>query len=183
MWEKIAFILMIIANYSIGGRVGAKSDQNKTLITPDGITFSIWGIIYVIVGTYVFTNTKTSTLGFYSKIFILSCILNIMWLLTWINGHVKVSSFVLFLLCGCVGILANNNEYKRYFGAYFGWTMLAATLNMLIAVGGSPVKYLWMLLVFVIGLSCIQPQHFSFYLALIWGLAGIARRYLNEKEN
>ena len=40
------FILQIIANFIFGRNVGAISNSYPLSITPVGITFSIWGIIY-----------------------------------------------------------------------------------------------------------------------------------------
>jgi benzodiazapine receptor len=56
----LAFIFTIIVNSLagsttlIGGKVTAEiSDANFTLITPAGYTFSIWGIIYTLLGIFV----------------------------------------------------------------------------------------------------------------------------------
>ena len=59
-WSNIiAYVCTLIVNSLagsttlIGGKVTAEiSDANFTLITPAGFTFSIWGIIYVLLGIF-----------------------------------------------------------------------------------------------------------------------------------
>ena len=56
----LAFVLMVLVNglagstTLLGGKNTAEiSDANLTLITPAGYVFSIWGIIYVLLGIFV----------------------------------------------------------------------------------------------------------------------------------
>ena len=60
-WINIlAFVLTVIVNSLagsttiLGGKLTAEiSDANPTLITPAGYVFSIWGIIYILLGAFV----------------------------------------------------------------------------------------------------------------------------------
>src|SRR4030066_1403513 len=66
----IAFVLMVIINglagstTTIGGKNTAQiSDANPTLITPAGYVFSIWGIIYLLLGIFVIYQALPSQKG------------------------------------------------------------------------------------------------------------------------
>jgi hypothetical protein len=60
-WVNVlAFALTVVVNSLAGGTtlIGGKltseiSDANLTLITPAGYVFSIWGIIYILLGVFV----------------------------------------------------------------------------------------------------------------------------------
>jgi tryptophan-rich sensory protein len=95
-WANIvAFILTIIVNglagstAIIGGKVTAQiSDANPTLVTPAGYVFSIWGIIYLLLGIFVIYQALPGNQGktFQKRIgwlFVLSSIFNIIWLFLW----------------------------------------------------------------------------------------------------
>ena len=54
------FLLTILMNYLSQGvlfegkTIGEVSDKYSTLITPAGYAFAIWGLIYLMLGAYVF---------------------------------------------------------------------------------------------------------------------------------
>ena len=49
----IAFIVMIFLNYWSGTNVGSVADANQAIIQPAGFTFSIWGLIYVLLFAWI----------------------------------------------------------------------------------------------------------------------------------
>ena len=66
----VAFVLMLLVNglagstTILGGKNTAQiSDANPTLITPAGYVFSIWGIIYVLLGVFVVFQALPSKQG------------------------------------------------------------------------------------------------------------------------
>ena len=88
----IAYVSTVLVNglagstSIIGGRNTAEiSDRYPTLITPAGYVFSIWGVIYVLLGIFVVFQALPSERGKeYQKrigsLFLLSGIFNMMWL-------------------------------------------------------------------------------------------------------
>ncbi len=85
----VAFMLTVLVNglagstTLLGGKLTAEiSDANPTLITPAGYVFSIWGIIYVLLGVFTVFQALPSQKGrAYQKhigwFFVLSSLLNI----------------------------------------------------------------------------------------------------------
>jgi benzodiazapine receptor len=66
----IAFVLTVLVNglagstTILGGKVTAEiSDMNPTLITPAGYVFSIWGVIYILLGIFVVFQALPSEKG------------------------------------------------------------------------------------------------------------------------
>jgi tryptophan-rich sensory protein len=70
----------------LGGKNTSQiSDANPTLITPAGYVFSIWGVIYILLGVFVVFQALPSLKGKdYRKridwLFVLSSLLSILWL-------------------------------------------------------------------------------------------------------
>ncbi|MEM3357046.1 MAG: tryptophan-rich sensory protein, partial [Candidatus Bathyarchaeia archaeon] len=106
----MAFLLTLIVNSLagsttiIGGKNTAQiSDANPTLITPAGYVFSIWGIIYILLGVFVIFQALPSEKGKdYQKrigwLFILSSLLNVAWLFLWQFEQLIPSIVLMFLL-------------------------------------------------------------------------------------
>jgi len=97
---------MIYMNYlanakPLGGiTTGEISDKYNTLFTPSGFTFSIWGIIYILVFMFVIvfvtsTPTSLSNPQLLGTLFIISCLLNASWLLSWHYDKILLSTVIM----------------------------------------------------------------------------------------
>ena len=94
----IAFVSVVFINYLSntgvmnGKTIGSLSDSIRSLFTPAGYAFSIWGLIYLFLlgfviyqGRSLFVKVKND--DFVEKIgfwFIISCIANSAWIFAWI---------------------------------------------------------------------------------------------------
>ncbi|MCQ2483633.1 MAG: tryptophan-rich sensory protein [Clostridia bacterium] len=117
-----AFIAMVAINIlanvlPIGGLTTAEvSAKYQTLITPAGFTFGIWGLIYFLLGIFVFLqlifldNNDTYSLGY---MFALSCGLNIAWILAWQFEMIIVSFILIAALWVVLKIIDNRNSVGR----------------------------------------------------------------------
>lgn len=84
-------LMNILANaWPLFGRsTGAISNQFDALFTPAGFTFSIWGLIYLLLGLFVarlMTYDASTDPMLFRKLaiwFIISCLFNIAWLIVW----------------------------------------------------------------------------------------------------
>jgi len=114
-WLNIAsFIIVIVMNSLvattnlIGGKTTAQvSDAYPTLVTPAGYVFSIWSVIYVLLGVFVIAQTlpRDGARVFREKIgwlFILSCVLNVVWLFLWQFELLPASVIIMFLLLATI---------------------------------------------------------------------------------
>ena len=153
----IGFLAMIYVNYlanalPIGGvTTGEASDAYANLFTPAGITFSIWGLIYLLLGAYVIfqffypknkQNDKSEKLlAEVNKYFSLSSVANIAWIFAWHYGVIWLSVIIMLLLLTCLIILAEILKkqslkaldyvcIKLTFSLYFGWISVATIANI-----------------------------------------------------
>lgn len=106
-------IFTIIFNYLSntgifnGKTIANVSDQYHNFFTPAGYAFSIWGFIYLLLigfvfytGRSLFNPAKNEANGFVRKIswwFVVSCIANCAWIVTWLYGFTGLSVIVLLI--------------------------------------------------------------------------------------
>ena len=106
----VAFVLTVIINSIAGSTTllggqdtAAISDKNPTLITPAGYVFSIWGIIYFLLGVFVIYQAlpRERSSIYHEKIgwlFVLSSLINIAWIFVWQYESLILSVVLIFAL-------------------------------------------------------------------------------------
>jgi len=208
----IAVILTIIVNslanvLPIGGKNTAElSDNIPNLFVPAGITFAIWGVIYVLIILFAiylgrdFFKKEKSTTPFLEKIsylFILSCIVNIVWIFLWHYEQVILSLLamvVLFLSLLFMYLRLNIGKEKvslkeKLFihvpiSVYIGWITVATIANVtavLVTLGwdGFGVsEEIWAILVIIVAaiitiLMLINRKDYAYSAVIVWALIGI----------
>lgn len=210
-----AFAAMVIVNMlanliPIGGNTtGQVSEAYPNLFTPAPITFSIWGIIYILLAGFVLWQWEIFDKGVSSARireqvglwFVISCMMNIAWILLWHNNAIELS-----LLC-IVGLLvtliviqkrvvhAEGSGFQRLmaksgFSIYFGWIIAATIANisvMLVKLGWDGFGLspdFWTTLVLLTG-AFIAVLVIRFGrnrvagLGVMWAYAGILFRHLS----
>ena len=187
----------------IGGQVtAAVSDANPTLITPAGYVFSIWGVIYMLLGVFVVYQAFPSQQGkeYQSKIgwlFVLSSLINIGWLFLWQFEYLSLSVVLMFLLLATlISIyvrlrigksavsLRERLAVQLPFSVYLGWITIASIANVaatLVSIGWdgfgiSPET--WAILVVAVALiitilMLFRRKDVAYSLVIIWALVGI----------
>lgn len=154
----ITLVITIIINYAAAtiplglGNTGYISDLYPNLFVPAGITFSIWGIIYIFLGLFVvyqirdiFKKDKVE-MPFLEKIsylFILSNLANSTWILFWHYGLIYLSIIAMMvILLSLIGIyikleISKNKMNAREkwfvqipFSIYLGWITVATIANV-----------------------------------------------------
>jgi hypothetical protein len=143
-----------------GKTPGQLSDEIPTLFVPAGITFSIWGVIYLlqlifIVYQFIEVFRSPETPKFFERIsilFILSCIFNMGWIFAWHYELVWLSLIIIeFLLATLILVymrllpvlkeMTNPGKWMvgLPFSIYLGWITVAAIANATTFL----VKYGW----------------------------------------
>lgn len=153
----IAFVSVVFINYLSntgamdGKTIGGVSDNIKSLFTPAGYAFSIWGIIYLLLlgfviyqGRSLFVKVKNDDfvlkIGFW---FIISCIANSAWVFCWIYGYTGLSCICIFVLLISLLKIVVNNKMELFdaskstivflwwpFVIYSGWVTVASIANV-----------------------------------------------------
>jgi hypothetical protein len=128
------------------------SDKYPNLFVPAGITFSIWGVIYLllilfIIYQFIVAFRKSSDeRGIFEKIgilFFLSCGFNIAWILAWHYELVWLSLIIMVLLLLSLIFIyirlgTSRTGIKNYekvfvnipFSIYLGWITIATIANV-----------------------------------------------------
>ena len=188
----------------LGGKTtGEVSDRYENLFTPAGVTFSIWGVIYLLLGAYVLhtlLTPKGTIEGSFRMtvigVFLLSSFLNVAWLFAWHYERMMLSVFVMAgllvtLAVAFVVIPATSALTRSAFSVYFAWISVAMIANVTvylvkIGFGGFGLsETAWLVIVLALGvlLSAVvlmQMRDILFGLVFLWAYAGILLRHLSE---
>lgn len=195
----ILFAGMIVMNYLAnalplnGKTTGQLSDSWPNLFVPAGITFSIWGVIYILLLIFCviqFTTSYQVAIGRIGWLFGLSCLFNGLWIVAW---HYERLPLSLILMAGLLVCLIWINIFirdlpdgfiKAGFGVYLGWICIAAIANvtaLLVTQGWQGLavsEQSWTMIMIVIGavivsLTIWRVSNPYIGLAVVWAFAGI----------
>lgn len=216
-WANImAFVLTVLVNglagstTIIGGKNTAQiSDSNPTLITPAGYVFSIWGVIYILLGVFViFQALPGEKRKDYQKrigpLFVLSSLLNIIWLFLWQFEYLSISVVLMFLLLATlISIylrlnIGNSTASLREklavhtpFSVYLGWITIATIANVAVTLvsinwngsGISPETWATLIIIVALLITILvitTRKDVAYGLVIIWALVGIAMKQSNQ---
>lgn len=153
----VAYVAMVAVNFlanalPIGGvTTGEASDSYANLFTPAGVTFSIWGLIYLLLLGYTLYQfglfqkdpnpEREKLFTKVNKLYLLTSLANICWIFAWHYGIIWLSVLImLVLLISLIKIADVVNEQKFSptdtffvrlpFSVYFGWITVATIANI-----------------------------------------------------
>ena len=201
-WLNIAaFIAMVAINIlanalPLGGNTSAQvSERYPSLFTPAGITFSIWGIIYTVLGIAFIRQIiskkeecrkMTDDIGW---LFAISCGLNIGWILCWHLGQITGATLIIFaLLANLVLIMLlvrDDTMMSIAFGIYTAWIMVASVASLfvqaaysgynMITLDGETLAILAVIIAgIILTLITLISKNWTFAAVGIWSYVGIA---------
>lgn len=153
------FVVVVVVNalattLPLGGMTtGQLSDLYPNLFVPAGLTFSIWGVIYLLLGIYIVfgmieaMRAREGAGEFLEKIgvlFIVTCIANAGWIFAWQYRLVLLSllamlvllvSLILIYVRLNVGLRPAVGRTERYMvhlpmSVYLGWITVATIANV-----------------------------------------------------
>ncbi len=116
------------------------SDNLFTSITPAGFTFGIWSVIYlwIIIITILLLANKIFFSNKAYIYFIISSVLNWLWIVAWHYGNLHLSILIIvWLLISLIFLDQDNKKHaekwiRNIFLIYFGWVMVATLLMTMI---------------------------------------------------
>lgn len=155
-WKNtVAFLVMIAVNtlanlLSLGGNTtGEVSAAYPNLFTPAPITFAVWGIIYLLMGAFVFyqwgildnNQNSQNAREAIGNWFLISCVFNIAWIFAWHFGAIGISVLMMFGLLFSLGMILKRLRFpiqdrtfrifaKTGFEIYLGWIAAALIANI-----------------------------------------------------
>ncbi len=193
-----------------GMTTGDVSDNYINLFTPAGFTFSIWGLIYTLLGIFVVYQVvlsfKNNNPKFVEKIgywFIISNLLNSLWIYTWHNLLISINLVIMImLLISLIMVylrldIGNSRDDKRIkmlvhipFSIYLGWISVATIANFSAFFvrfnwnGFGLSETFWTVLVLAVAILLgiiftIRNKDIFYTLVVVWAFIGILSKRLS----
>jgi hypothetical protein len=159
---------------------GELSDQYPNLFVPAGLTFSIWGVIYVLLAIFIIyqfvytfrrNDSQSSFVERIGILFFVSSIANLGWIFAWHYEIIPLSLLlILILLASLIGVYlrlhigrSNASKTEKYlvhlpFSIYLGWITIATIANitvLLVSLGWNRLGFseqFWTVLVIIVGI-------------------------------
>ncbi len=156
-WLNLAgFLLMVVVNYLANALpinnldTGQLSDRYPNLFVPAGFTFSIWGLIYLLLAAFVFFSLKQAITGRQvfpafkttGLLFFLTCLANTGWIFAWHYEQLFLSLLLMLTLLVLLIIIYQRLTSRPYeekqhdrfparlpFSLYLAWISVATVAN------------------------------------------------------
>lgn len=206
MLNLIGLIVMLTANFlanwlPINNITTAEvSDLYPNIFTPAGITFAIWGLIYLVLSIltiYLFwglSNSRSRVEEYIESLgplFFISSLLNTAWIFAWHYLLIELSVIIMIALLASLIIIYRRIKVKRDFGwlatpfsIYLGWISVATIANIVAwqttitwdMLGLTEEIWLAIILLVILALTVFFLKYFrdlAFSLVVLWALAGI----------
>jgi len=214
-FNVLSFILMVTVNalaniLPINGiTTGGVSDLYPNLFAPAGVTFAIWGLIYLLLAIFVIyqlglfkgydTKAIVKLIGGY---FIISSLSNTAWIFSWQYKIIPLSMILMLVILGClirINININSIELtskeklfvKLPFSVYFGWITVATIANAtttLVSLGWNGwglSEQIWTIAIISIGLiigmaTALKNKDIPYGIVIFWAYLGILIKHISS---
>jgi hypothetical protein len=190
-----------------GLSVGGVSDKYTTLFAPIDFTFGIWGLIYLGLTVYTFTQLfqDNQVITKITPWFIAANIFNGTWIIAWRLELLWLSSLILIGLLVCLFKInkvatARKSTFEQTisvrlpFEIYFGWVTVAtiANISSFLVQLGFQDGYLisaesWTIAILVVATligtaTALVNSSPAYSLVLLWAFYGIYSRHISPFE-
>ena len=207
----VAFVAMVVVNYLAqmlpinGVNPGQVSDSLPNLFAPAGLTFSIWGLIYLLLAVFTVyqffykPEEGQRSLDGVRVVFILTSLFNIAWIFSWHYRAFILSMALMLALLVSLIVINHMLDARRLtgmkkavialpFSIYFGWITVATVANataLLVSLGwdrfGLPEEF-WAVVVLLVAMgignaAMITRKDVAYGLVLLWAYAGILLKH------
>lgn len=185
-----------------GQTTGEISNRLNVLFTPAGYVFSIWGLIYLLLGIWVIRQFPKSRrdLPVYqetSGLFVLSSILNSLWIFLWHYEFFGLSVIVMLLLLLTLIRLYTKAKAADAsffdllpFSVYLGWISVATIANISyyltyidwdgFGLSDSVWTFLLLIIATILALTFLKKEQDWIYpLVFVWAFIGIGVKNQN----
>ena len=209
VFTLVSFIIMILTNMLAeilpfnGTTIVEISDSYPNLFAPAPVTFSIWGVIYLLLLIYVlyvmglFRSGRPTRPAFLEKtaiLFSLSSLANAAWMFAWHYRLIVVSMILMIVMLVVLITIYRSLDPAQLtrrerlcirlpFSVYLGWISIATIANataFFVSLGfdGGSFAGVWMDIILVIGLvigliTIIKGKDIAYGLVFVWAYIGI----------
>lgn len=213
----VSYLAMVVVNIlanalPINNRgTGQISDAYANLFAPAGLTFSIWGLIYLLLAAYVVyqfsvgQKNKNRELLFkkINTYFIISSLANIAWIFSWHYDFIVMSVFIMLIILLSLIKIAEILRLEKFdhkerifiswpFSVYFGWITVATFANIAVFLvsinwnGFGIADYIWISIILLVGaligiLRMMRDKNSVYLFVFIWAYLGILYKHLSSQ--
>jgi hypothetical protein len=192
-----------------GMNTGELSDRLPNLFVPAGLTFSIWGLIYLLLIAFsVYALIRPQKTSVITPLYVLTSLLNVGWIFAWHWLRIGLSLVIMMGLLASLILMylrlhPADKQVARLsvkspefwlvslpFSVYLGWITVATVANItgwLVSMGvtggqSAPIITIAVIAaVLAIGLiSVVREGDWGYVLVLVWALGGIALKRLDQ---
>jgi hypothetical protein len=211
----VAYMAVIIVNGLANAlpindlTTGEISELYPNLFAPAGFTFSIWGVIYLLLGAYALfqlglfggDSASNKIIKRVGVLFIISSMANALWIFSWhhlmIWASLALMAIILASLIMIVSFLhkqgLNRNEHlfiRIPFSVYLGWITVAAIANVtvfLVSIGWDGFgisSHIWAVAIIAVGIiiggqAIIALNDIAYGAVLVWAYIGILAKHIS----
>src|SRR5690554_6887231 len=216
-YMALAMYLVMVATNALanilpinGITTGEVSDNLPNLFAPAGITFSIWGVIYILLGIYsiyglVYINRgygDNKALKRINQLYIVSSIANCIWIYNWHHGNVGLTLVLMLVILVSLAYIvltlrsvATSGDRMLWarlpFSVYFGWITIATIANVtayLVDIGwyGFGISgQMWTIVVLFVGLliggsTIWRLKDKAYGAVMVWAYMGILLKHISQ---
>lgn len=178
---------------------GGVSDAYGNLFAPAGLTFAIWGLIYLLLLGYTIyqfiAKNKEDLIKKINIYFIISSLSNAAWIFAWHYDQIILTILLMAVILFCLIQTANLLRKEKFslteglflsvpFSVYFGWITVATIANLTVFLvslnwnGFGIAEYIWTVIVLIAGVAIgvsrtLYDKKIAYVLVLIWAYIGI----------
>jgi len=209
----LGYIIMVVVNYlavslPLAGRdTGAISDNYPNLFAPAGYAFSIWGLIYTLLGIYVIYQLARKDdvlVARVNRVFIVNALLNAAWLFAWHYDVIWLSVIIMLAMLVTLIRIADitragaKTTKERWlvrlpFSVYFGWITVATIANITVLLvswgwkGFGLSEVFWTVVVLLVGAvigswRLLRDRAIAYGLVLVWAYGAILSKHLSASS-
>lgn len=205
----VSYVVMVMVNALAmwlpiaGKQTGEISDSYPNLFAPAGYAFSIWGLIYILLGIYAvyqLQQEKDELVARINRLFIVNGFLNAAWIFSWhydvIWLSVVIMGGLLYTLIRIADILRVSKLTKKEnwlvrlpFSVYFGWITVATIANVtvfLVSLGWKGFglsESFWTVVILLVGALIVswrtsKDHAIAYGLVSVWAYGAILYKHL-----
>ncbi len=213
IFTAVTYVAMVAVNFMANGlpinnrSTGEISDAYPNLFAPAGPAFSIWGLIYLLLGAYVlyqFVKKDEKTEEVLKKInplFIATSLANISWIFAWHYDYIGLSVLIMATLLILLIKIADILRAEQFawleklliwapFSVYFGWITVASIANItvfLVSIGWNRfgiADFVWTSIILLVGavigiFRMRKDNNIAYGLVLVWAYSWILFKHLS----
>jgi hypothetical protein len=204
----LALAAVIYVNYlanalPINGKTtGELSDQYANLFVPAGLTFAIWGLIYLLLIIFVIIQflpafNSSATAGYW---FALSCLFNISWIVAWHYEQMILSVLIMLGLLVTLTVInlgltqEKQQLLKIVFGVYLGWILIATVANTTAGLvsaqwtGFGLSEVIWTIILIaagvgIAGFNMVRLENPYLAISVAWAFLGIVIKRSSDQPS